>query len=122
VYCILAFDYVIFKLPNKLTAVVTHSAGYNTFMHFNTAVTILFQLKTALFTLNFILNSKTWMVCIDVDVAQSVNGGPCFLSCSMLSVDIGIFITIVCHLFHCEQLSIFVYLCSYCMYITHGFL
>jgi len=62
------------------------------------------------------------MVCIDVDVAQSVNGGPCLRSCSMLSVDIGIFFTIVCHLFHVEQMSIFGDLCSYCTYITHGFL
>lgn len=42
-------------------------------------------------------------MCIDVDVAQSVNGDPC----SMLSVDIGVFVTIVCHLFHGEQMSIF---------------
>jgi len=61
------------------------------------------------------------MVCIVVDVAQSVNGGPCLWSCSMLSADISVFVTIVCHLFHCEQMSVFGYLCSYCTFITHGF-
>lgn len=61
-------------------------------------------------------------MCIDVDVAQLVNGGPCLWSCSILSVDIGIFVTIVCHLFSGEQMSIFGDPCSYCTYTTHGFL
>ena len=59
-------------------------------------------------------------MCIDVNIAPSVNGDPCSWSCSMLSVDIDVFVTIVCHLFRGE-LSIFGDLSSYYMYIIHGF-
>ena len=37
-------------------------------------------------------------MCTDVDVAQSVKGDPCLWSCSMLSVDIDVFVTVVSHL------------------------
>lgn len=122
--CVLAFDLVIIKLTNKPTAVVTYSAGYNTFMLFNTIVTISScQQKTVLFKLTFVLNSVTWVVCIQMWMLRGfVNGRPCLWSCSMLSVDVRVFVTLVCHLYHDEQMSISGDLCSNYTYITHRFL
>ena len=40
----------------------------------------------------------------------------------MLSVGIGIFVTVVCHLFHGEQMNMYGDFCLYCTYIANRFL